>query len=280
MKKKLIGFMAAMMVTVSFGSVASAAEKAITVQVNTTKVVFPDGKPVMDGSRVLIPVRFVSEALGAKVDYKDKTVLIQQGDNKITMKIDSSIVTRGSERILLDVPAKVKSDRTYVPLRFVSEALGASVDWNSAKSLVSITTGTKVPQPPKVDESVFEQFTFGKQTDLGKALFKDNMKVVNGNLTFTLPKDAGATYKGKKLVPGEKYTFPLGQGGITIAKDYVKENTIEGYNVYLDTNHRSLRGEFQDIQGDVVIEHTLVEKGTMVGTAGTLTEVIEIAQSL
>lgn len=279
MKKKMIGFLAAMMVAVSFGSVASAAEKVITVQVNTTKVVFPDGQPTLDGSRVLIPVRFVSEALGAKVDYKDKTVLIQQGDNKISMKIDSSIVTRGSERILLDVPAKVKGNRTYVPLRFVSEALGASVDWNSAKSLVSITTGANVPQQP-VKDSVFAPLQFGKQTDLAKSLFKNNMKVENGNLTFTLPKDAGATFKGKKLVPGQEYTFPLGEGAITIAKIYPKENTIEGYNVYMNTNHQSLRGEYQDLRGDVVVEHTLVEKGTMIGTAGTLTEVIEIAKSL
>ncbi|MFB5268144.1 copper amine oxidase N-terminal domain-containing protein [Paenibacillus enshidis] len=280
MKKKFIGFLAAMMVTVSFGTVASAAEKVITVQVNATKVVFPDGKPVLDGSRVLIPVRFVSEALGAKVDYKDKTVLIQQGENKISMKIDSSIVNRGSERILLDVPAKVKSNRTYVPLRFVSEALGASVDWNSAKSLVSITTGTNVPQPPKANDSVFAPFQFGEQTDLAKSLFKNNMKVANGTLTFTLPEDAGATYKGKKLKPGEKYSFPLGEGGITITKEYVKENTIEGYNIYMDMNHRSLRGEYQDLKNDVVVLYTLIQNNKMIGTAGTLTEVVDIADSL
>lgn len=284
MKKKMIGFLAAMMVAVSFGSVASAAEKVITVQVNATKVVFPDGQPTLDGSRVLIPVRFVSEALGAKVDYKDKTVLIQQGDNKISMKIDSSIVTRGSERILLDVPAKVKGNRTYVPLRFVSEALGASVDWNSAKSLVSITTGANVPQPPvKDNKDVYSEFQFGKQTDLGKALFRNNMKVENGKVTFTVPEGTAAVFSDRKmtkLTPGKQYTYPLGSGGVTFTKEYVKENVIEAYDVYLDVKDKNLSRQFEDVQGDVVVQYTLIDKKTVVGTAGPLAEVIQLAKSL
>ncbi|MFB5268203.1 copper amine oxidase N-terminal domain-containing protein [Paenibacillus enshidis] len=267
---------------------ASPAEKAITVQVNATKVVFPDGKPVMDGSRVLIPVRFVSEALGAKVDYKDKTVLIKQGDNSITMKIDSAIVTRGSERILLDVPAKVKSNRTYVPLRFVSEALGAQVDWNAAKALVTITTGFAATNPdtPKTEEPgpVFKPFEWEEYTELGEALFKNNMKYKNGQVTFVVPEGTYATFEGNKqsvkLVPGKSYTYPAGAGAISFSKIYAKEDHIENYGLSLDVNSYYLSNQFTDVKNDVVISHIITKKGKMHSTAGTLTEVIAAAQSL
>lgn len=91
--------------------------------------------------RVLIPIRFVAEELGAKVDWdaKTETATIKTPDKVIEVKINSSKITiNGKQKDLLDkVPAKLmststsKSNRTMVPLRSVLEELGAEVSWEN-----------------------------------------------------------------------------------------------------------------------------------------------------
>ena len=116
----------------------------IRVRVNGTQVYFPDGKPYVDSnSRVLVPVRFVSEQLGAKVDWDQasKRVTITDGDKEAILHINSKkIMVNGTEKEL-DTAALVKGTRTYVPLRFVSEALGATVKWDGKVRIVYIDNG-------------------------------------------------------------------------------------------------------------------------------------------
>lgn len=240
-------------VVMAFGfavSTASAARANVTVQVDGKNVTFPDAKPYFEDSRVLIPVRFVSEALGAKVRYGKTTdsgivtreVTIKLNDKQISMNINSTKVLVGEKIVTLDVPARLQQERTYVPLRFVSEALGASVDWNQAKQLVSITTesGAATPAPTVPDADNAFDWKPG-YTDLAKLLFKGNVKVANGTLTVTIPKDTRAVYysaKGKKttLAPGKQYAYPIqkGEGFLLITKIYSGKSESEGYSIFLD----------------------------------------------
>ncbi len=99
------------------------------VRLNGKSICFPDAQPGIVQNRTLIPVRFVSEALGAKVDWDgiNRVVTITQPGKVIKLAIDQVDVTVNGQAIALDVPAKIYFDRTFVPLRFVSEALG--VGW-------------------------------------------------------------------------------------------------------------------------------------------------------
>ncbi|MNW33276.1 hypothetical protein D3C74_102360 [compost metagenome] len=291
---------AMILIVSSLGQVASAASKEVTVTVDAKKVNFPDGKPLLEKSRVLIPVRFVSEALGAKVDYKNRTVLIKQNAKNISMKVNTSIVTSGEKRIFLDVPARLQKGRVYVPLRFVSEALGAQVDWNSKKYLVTITTaGTTAtledpkdpeqkPEEPKKNEDTtntgyFKDFEWEKKTDLGKSLFKNNIKFANGKVTFSVPENSTATFFGNgkttKLTPGKTYSYPYGVGGLTFSKIYAKEDHIENYALYLDNKSQGLSGAYSD-STEPIVEHTVFKNNKVIETAATLTKVITAAQSL
>lgn len=112
------------------------ADYSVDVYVYGEQVVFPDQKPFIDTSvnRTYVPVRFVSEALGATVDWDQstQTVTIIKDGQQILLTIDSDkaiVGTDPSEIITLDAPAALVNDRTVVPLRFVSEVLGATVDW-------------------------------------------------------------------------------------------------------------------------------------------------------
>ncbi|SHJ81977.1 N-acetylmuramoyl-L-alanine amidase [Tepidibacter formicigenes] len=99
-----------------------------------------DVPPVILNDRTLVPVRLISENLGAKVtwDSKEYKVHINKDNKEIVLKIDSyKADVDGKEYILPDkVPAKLVSDRTMVPVRFVSEQLGVNVDWDSVNRVV------------------------------------------------------------------------------------------------------------------------------------------------
>ena len=93
--------------------------------------------------RTLVPVRFVSEALGAKVDWHEETrqVLITNGGTRIVLTIGVNEVTVNGTPTALDCPAEIvmPSGRTFIPLRFVSETLGARVDWDATTQEITIT---------------------------------------------------------------------------------------------------------------------------------------------
>lgn len=270
----------------------SASPAQVKVTVDAKKVSFPDAKPYVEDNRVLIPVRFVSEALGAKVTYTNRTVTIKDGSASISMKVNSSLVKKNGQSILLDVPATIEKKRVYVPLRFVSEALGAKVAWTKSKLLVAITTNnsttTPTPNTPTVPttpttEGAFTAFAWETQTDLAKALFQNNIRYADGKVTFTVPVGSKASYSNKKvekLVAGQTYTFPVGEGYLSFSKVYPSGENVEGYGVFLDTKHDALQGQFNSVQNDAVVKHTYTKNGKMYGTAGTLTQVIALAQTL
>ncbi|WP_170220314.1 copper amine oxidase N-terminal domain-containing protein [Paenibacillus anaericanus] len=290
--KKIILIVSLLTLVLAITTAGAAPVKTVTVEVDGKAVVFPDAKPYMEGSRVLIPVRFVSEALGAEVKYSNKTVVITKDGKTISMKVNTRTVSVDGKEITLDVPVRVKQERTFVPLRFVSEALEAKVGWNSEKMLVSITTkeaiepGTGEPSNPSVTPNPSEEFKWGKYTDLGAALFKDNVTVKEGNLKFTVPANAEAVWytlangNGEELKAGKSYTKALGsgQGYLMITRIYPGKDYVEGYAVYLDVNDETLNGSYNGLKDDGVVSTTLVINGKMVETAAPLSDVIDAAK--
>lgn len=120
----------------------------VGVTVNNAAVQFPDAAPYLDtaANRVLVPVRFVSESLGAQVawDGATRTVTVTKGADTVVLTIDRAAVTKNGGAFELDAPARIESSRTYVPLRFISEAFGAKVEWSQTTKIVYITTAEAV----------------------------------------------------------------------------------------------------------------------------------------
>ncbi|GEM_PF-7007869 len=102
------------------------------VKVNDNAVSFPDAEPYIDeNGRTQIPIRAVAEALGCKVDWDDasQTAIITKDNTVIMIVIGSSDMQVGSETVQMDTAAEIKDERTYIPVRFVGEALGMTVNW-------------------------------------------------------------------------------------------------------------------------------------------------------
>ncbi|SET34525.1 repeat domain (List_Bact_rpt) [Natronincola peptidivorans] len=103
-----------------------------------------DAFPFIDGesNRTLVPLRFISQTLGAEVKWLPETrqVLITEEDTEILLTIGSKEVLVNGEMILMDTePRIIPPGRTFVPLRFVSEILGATVEYNHETREISIT---------------------------------------------------------------------------------------------------------------------------------------------
>ena len=106
------------------------AQDGITVFTNAGQVDF-DVEPITENDRTLVGMRAVFEALGADVEWEQdsNTAVATKDGITIRLQIDNDIMTRNGEEIQLDVPARIVNDRTMVPLRAISEALNARVDW-------------------------------------------------------------------------------------------------------------------------------------------------------
>lgn len=123
---------------------------AVKVQLDGRELTL-DVPPVIENGRTLVPLRDIAEALGAAVNWEEKTrtVTIKKESTVIKLTIGSNTALKNTERITLDAPAKITGSRTMVPLRFVSEALGVKVQWDPAARLVSLNrpaTGEKPGQ--------------------------------------------------------------------------------------------------------------------------------------
>lgn len=118
-------------------------ERQITVFVDEKKIDF-DVNPVIENDRVLVPARFIFEALGAKVSWDDDTKTATAVKGKITVKVPIdkmyTHILKNNETIILDVPPRIDNGRILVPLRAVSEGMEAAVEWVDETSQVIITT--------------------------------------------------------------------------------------------------------------------------------------------
>lgn len=109
------------------------------VKLNSETIKLDVPAQIIDG-RSMMPIRFVAESLGATVNWNSisKTVIIDSKQDKIYIPIGSSVAFLNGEAIELDVPAQIVDNRTLMPVRFVAESLGGTVDWNSETRTVLI----------------------------------------------------------------------------------------------------------------------------------------------
>ncbi len=108
-----------------------------------------DVAPEIVAGRTFVPIRLVAETFGAEVGWDGnlREVTIKQDTKVIKLRIGSKIATIDGKSYELEAAPYIKSGRTMVPIRFVSEALGLSVYWEPQRQLVYIRSKTKYEVP-------------------------------------------------------------------------------------------------------------------------------------
>ncbi|MBW4081312.1 copper amine oxidase N-terminal domain-containing protein [Paenibacillus sp. S150] len=150
-----IGLAAIMLFSFMTGVSNAEAKPATFVRVvlDGQKIWFPDAQAFVDeNERTLVPVRFVAEKMNAKVGWEPatQTVPIEKGEQNIRLTVGESKAVVNGQEVTFDTKAVFSGERTFVPLRFVSEVLGAEVKWDGPTSTVFIST--KDQEAVKVDQ--------------------------------------------------------------------------------------------------------------------------------
>ena len=285
MKKVTLTLVLIMVITTILSTNIFAVEIPLRVVVNGERISFPDAQPFIDeNGRTQVPVRFVSEALGADVgwDGSTRTVTVEQGRNKISLVVGKSEYTVNSKKMEMDTSVIIVEDRTFVPIRFVSEALGADVDWNASIRTVYITTGGTVatPSPEEGNVKYYDGIAFNDVTDVdewGRMTIEKSqeflLKMAN-QLSFV--KENGKYYiVGEYPEIPEEFEWSLGIGinlksggtrtfspgtrvpGFDIPREgsfkkdttgLIDINDIEGFNIAIAVRNKEINRAFRNIR--------------------------------
>ncbi len=131
-------------------AVVKLSKRTVTLTIGSTAGGLNDLAVVLDApafvepksSRALIPLRFIGEALGAQVEWLPATrqVKIKDGEKEILLTLDSAMALVNGQIIAIDcAPVSLPPGRTFLPLRFIGEALGAEVAYDEATKGIAIT---------------------------------------------------------------------------------------------------------------------------------------------
>lgn len=210
-------------------------QKPIKIYING-QLVESDQPPLIIDNRTFVPIRVIAEDLGAIVNYdnKDRIVTIKRDKTNILLTIGDDIARISSDvetrPAILDAPAFLRNDRTYLPLRSISELFGMQVDWDGGKRAVYINEKSYLPDYINRDNALEE--VLERLRELGR--FK-NEKVYFEVDDYEMKLDGGS-YEGylvtlRKDNPiDENLTEMMGQyfinkkGTLLMEYDVVKDN--------------------------------------------------------
>jgi N-acetylmuramoyl-L-alanine amidase len=134
------------------------------------KVVQSEAEPLLVNSKTMIPIRVVSEELGYLVDWDNraKKAAIKNGSTSIMLTVGIAEAVVNDVKTLLDAPAMIEDNVTYVPLRFVGENLGLDVYWDKpTKSVHLYGKPAAPPEEPANEPNVPEQGTDPEEVPTG-----------------------------------------------------------------------------------------------------------------
>ncbi len=139
-KKKILCTVAAAMLAVS--TAAQAQDISFVIGENTAQI---NGKTVsinpshIVNNTALVPLRVIAEGLGADVELDDGTITVNYDNTEIVLNIGSAAATVNGEEKELPAAPETADGTAMIPIRFISEALGAKVDWDGETGRVTVT---------------------------------------------------------------------------------------------------------------------------------------------
>ncbi|HEX8833656.1 MAG TPA: copper amine oxidase N-terminal domain-containing protein [Abditibacteriaceae bacterium] len=142
MKRQTATKLGAIAIAIAASGITTTAQAAPSVELNGQPLATSVSPVVMNG-RTLVPMRDIFEALGATVNYNSLTrgIAARRDNTNVNLQIGSRAALVNNQPVTLEQAPLVTRGSTLVPLRFVSEALGATVNWNGSQQLVSINQG-------------------------------------------------------------------------------------------------------------------------------------------
>jgi antitoxin component YwqK of YwqJK toxin-antitoxin module len=220
---------------------AEAEKKPIQVLIDGHPLSF-NLQPIIQDGTTLVPYRPIFEAFGLTVawDANTRTVTGKDDSQQISIQIGSNKAMVNGREQSLPAAAQLISGSTFVPLRFISEATGRTINWNEAEQTISIS-----PLPAK--EKYEGNLLNGKRNGLGK-LYMNGKLLYEGNFKDDLMDGQGKKYypNGKLMYSGDFRIGKMDGEGKLYHEDgslwyaaHFEQDSINGFGtVYFDYGYR------------------------------------------
>lgn len=213
MKKKIAMLLSALLLACSFLTPQSAQAQNIAVTIDNEQLQ-TDQPPIIQNGRTLVPLRSIFEALGAEVSWYQSTgsIYCYRNDASISLTVNDHYAYINGSQVYVDQPPIIVNSRTLVPVRVVSEALGATVVWDNDNRAVIITSNDSYTGVMRIDYD---------------ALLPDNLKIL-------APDSIGTRYIEGNFVNNTPYPI------LSYQLNYLDKGT--GENRYLSSYDTVLVG--------------------------------------
>lgn len=168
MKKIIASIMMIVIIMVTGMEVVTAIDLPLRVELDGEKLNFPDVQPFIDAQgRTQSPSRFIGESLGAEVTWEGdaRTATFTTDEVVVVITIDKKEYTINGKVKMMDTVAIIKEGRTFVPARYIAEALGASVRWDGVVKTVYITSGAGNIEVEDGTTTYYDGVGFNPETD-------------------------------------------------------------------------------------------------------------------
>ena len=202
MRRNKLGILTLAALTIATASPVMASSQ-IRIAINNENIALTDASPYMANGRTYVPIRVVSENLGAKVNWVPTTSTFEVALDKIEIlgKVNQSRVLVNKAETPIDsqnssVTATMKNGRVYVPIRFFAETTGYNVNYDNATNTVYINDSDTPMKPIAPTEK--------PSTSSGSVIYKTGMSVNSfcKQLSPKLPHGKLSSYGGSIIFDG------------------------------------------------------------------------------
>lgn len=220
----------------------------VYVKINGVLLNFEDAQPQIMNQRAMVPFRRTAEALGATVDWNKttETATLTKGNRTVVHTMRTNVITVNGVASTFDTPSAVVQNRTMMPVRMLSEALGNVVTWDNSSRTVNIVADqpsiiSVVPDKTTVNsgEKVTISVTASSVTDKIKIIDvnENNALITEANTYSTnadgtrlysipwTPNVAKSTFKTLKVVAGNSSSYNENADGYKVCAISVTADT-------------------------------------------------------
>lgn len=248
--KKLITMLFVLLCFSTAANAAATPDRNIPIDISVNgSFIKTDAPAFIDYDTTFVPIRFVSDALGAHSvtwDQSGATATIKQGNTTIQITENKKEAYVNGRKVTLNKSARIHSGRLYVPVRFVAESFGAKVSWDDTYYIVQINKSGVSVNSSLIDwrYTKDEIFWLGRIIEAESSGEPPNGKVAVGNVIlnrvksnefpntiYTVIFDRTHGVQFEPIMNGSIYNTPSSESMIS-AKRALRGENIAGNSLY------------------------------------------------
>lgn len=255
------------------------AEEQARVIIDNREISFQT-QPQIVNDRILVPMRTIFEELGYEIDWDDskKAVSATNGVDTIWLQIGNTSAYKNDFLLYLDTPAQIINDQTMVPLRFLSEASGMSIDWIEETKTAVIHTKVDLSYTTSDTVVMLHALPTAKQGSgviLENGLIVTNFHVLEGIEELSVIFNDNTVYSGKAYLAG--YDTSLDVAFIRIEKEGLpyavmgnsdtvsKEDSVTAIGSPLGVKNKVTTGKITNTAHDIFCNTAPIDHGSSGG---------------